>query len=364
MTKDFLMNESKILFCLLFYILFISICWQYSLAEGAFDSTLKKHILRIIFGVLVMTSIYFVDFKFWNTFAYVFYLIVFLGLLSVEIMGVMKLGAQRWINFYFFTFQPSELMKLVLILALAKYYSSLTLSELQNAKIHFIPFLMIAIPAYFILKQPDLGTAMLLLGVGVGMMFLAGFPIRLFLALTFGGILLCPLAWFFLHDYQKNRILTFLNPDSDPLGRGYHVLQSQIAVGSGGLLGKGWMCGTQSKLDFLPEKNTDFIFTTIAEEGGFLTALMIVVIFLSLTLYCFWVANISKTLFSKLVCAGIAMLLFGHFFINIAMVIGLVPVVGIPLPFLSYGGSSLITFMICFGLIVASTRRNKNLGLQ
>lgn len=357
MKRNVLMNESKILFLLLFYIFFMSVFWQYSLSEGTFDSTLKKHILRVFFSILIMSSIYFIDFKIWNTFAYVFYAFAFLSLLAVELIGVMKLGAQRWVNCYFFTFQPSEIMKLVIILALSKYYSSLTINEKNDVSVHFIPFLMILAPMYFILKQPDLGTAILLLGVGVGMIFLSGFPIKIFVSLLVVGIFMCPLGWFFLHDYQKNRILTFINPNSDPLGKGYHVLQSQIAIGSGGLFGKGWMCGTQSKLDFLPEKNTDFVFTTIAEEGGFVTSLVIILVFFSLALYCFWMSNISKTIFSKLMCAGIGLLVFGHFFINIAMVIGLVPVVGIPLPLLSYGGSSMLTFMICFGLLLASTKR-------
>ena len=265
------------------------------------------------------------------------------------------MGAQRWINLYFFSLQPSEIMKIALVLALARYYSLLSFLEISgNLRVHIVPFLLTAVPALIILKQPDLGTALLLFGCGVGMIFTSGFPIRLFLKFIGVGIALCPIGWFFIRDYQRNRLLTFFNPESDPHGIGYHVLQSKIAIGSGKIFGKGFLQGTQSRLYFLPEKNTDFIFTTIAEEVGFLGCLVIISLFLALIYNFFSAAKDSKTTFSRMLCSGLGIMLFLHVIINISMVMGLAPVVGIPLPFLSYGGSSMLTFLISCGLIIAS----------
>ncbi len=354
------LNEFKILFILLAGLLFIGMLGQYSAFNGEFNVFVQRHFLKIIFGIVCMLAVYSVDFRIWSNYAYVFYGVVFVALIIVEILGVIKLGAQRWINFYFFTFQPSELMKIALILALSRYYSLLTPLEISDLKKHIVPFALTIIPAYLILKQPDLGTASLLFFVGIGIIFMSGFPLKAFIALITCGIALCPLGWFFLHDYQKQRILTFFNPDRDPSGSGYHVLQSKIAIGSGHLFGRGFLEGTQSKLNFLPEKNTDFIFTTIAEESGFIGAIVIVTLFLLLTLYFIWVASTVRSVFAKLMCYGLSVLLFMHAFINIAMVIGLVPVVGIPLPFLSYGGSSMLTFSFCCGLVMAALAYKKS----
>jgi rod shape determining protein RodA len=221
------------------------------------------------------------------------------------------------------------------------------------------PLILTIVPGALVLHQPVLGTACALLGVGLGVVFLSGFPLKTFAALVCLALLSCPFGWFFLHDYQKNRILTFLNQDLDPMGTGYHILQSKIAIGSGGVFGKGFLCGSQSKLNFLPEKNTDFIFTTIAEEFGFVGACSIVVLFFGLICYFFWIGSCSKTTFAKLTCSGLGLLLFFHVFINIAMVMGIVPVVGIPLPFLSHGGSSMITFSIGCGLLMSAFRTKR-----
>lgn len=352
----YFVNAAKILFALIVVMLALSILGQ-TIAFNGNDSAIQKHIAKLFFGVIIMSVISSVHIKIWENFAYVFYLFAFVFLVIVELLGVVRLGAQRWINLYVFMFQPSELMKLSLILALARYYSSLSITELKTLKCHYFPLLLTMIPALLIMKQPDLGTALLLIGVGVGMSFLAGFPFKPFCYAIAGVICSCPIAWYNLHDYQKNRILNFLDPDRDPLGTGYHVLQSKIAIGSGHIFGKGLFKGTQSNLNFLPEKHTDFIFTTITEEFGFIGAVFIILLFLSLIMYFFWVSSESKNKFSKHLGNGIALLLFFHVFVNIGMVIGVLPVVGIPLPFLSYGGSSMITFMIATGLIISALAR-------
>lgn len=348
-----LFNECKILFLLLILIFAVSLLGQYSVT-GNWTPALHKHLMRMIFSIGMMFIICCVDFKFWMNFAYVIYTFSTFALIIVSIMGTLRLGAQRWINLYFFTFQPSEIMKLALILVLARYYSLLSYQEIKTVKKHLLPLLFIMVPVFLVLKQPDLGTAGVLFAVGIAMVFLSGFPARIFGFSVLLSIVICPLGWFFLHDYQKNRILTFINPDSDPSGTGYHILQSKIAIGSGGFWGKGFLQGTQSKLDFLPEKNTDFIFTTISEEFGFVGVVVIVCLLVALSLYCFWVGSLLRNYFSKLLCYGFGLLLFIHTFINIAMVMGLIPVVGIPLPFLSYGGSSMISFMIGCGLVISA----------
>ncbi|MDR1375749.1 MAG: rod shape-determining protein RodA [Holosporaceae bacterium] len=347
-------SEFNILFFIVFCLLIASFLGQYSAFNGEFDGFVQKHLMRIIVGLVIMLGMYFINFKIWSNFAYVFYAFTFVSLVIVDILGSIKLGAQRWIDLHFFTFQPSELMKLALILALARYYSVLSLLEIREPKNHISPLILTLLPSILVLKQPDLGTAGILFCVGLGMIFLSGFPLKIFGILIVTGLLLCPFGWFFLYDYQKKRILSFLDPNSDPLGAGYHVLQSKIAIGSGHLFGRGFLRGSQSKLNFLPEKNTDFIFTTMAEEIGFLGAFLIIFLFFALTIYFFWAASESRRPFPWLLCHGLGMLLFLHVFVNIAMVMGIVPAVGIPLPFLSYGGSSLITFMISCGLIMSA----------
>jgi rod shape determining protein RodA len=209
-------------------------------------------------------------------------------------------------------------------------------------------------PSLLVLRQPDLGTAGLLLCVGLAMIFLSGFPLKAFVAFLVAGLAFCPFGWLFLHDYQKNRILNFLDPSRDPLGTGYHVLQSKIAIGSGHIWGKGFLRGSQSKLNFLPEKNTDFIFTTIAEEVGFFGACLVILLFMGIVIYFLWVSSESSRRFPQLMAAGLGLLLFLHVFINVAMVIGIIPVVGIPLPFLSYGGTSMVTFTVSCGLAMSA----------
>jgi rod shape determining protein RodA len=352
-------NEFKILFVILFFIFAISVIGQISAFDGQFSGPVRRHILRIVGGITIMMLTYVCDFRTWSSFAYAFYAFSLGMLMLVELIGVAKLGARRWIDVYFFTFQPSELMKLTIIMALARYYSMMSAFEINELRNHVTPVLLTLLPTMLVLKQPDLGTAGVLFCSGCSVVFLSGFPKRAFAAAILIGIAVCPFCWRFLHDYQKNRILTFLNPDTDPLGIGYHVLQSKIAIGSGSIFGKGLLQGTQSKLDFLPEKNTDFIFTTVAEESGFVGACIIIFLFFALTLYFFYIGSEAKTIFPRLLCCGLGILLFLHVFVNIAMVIGIVPVVGIPLPFLSYGGSAMTTFAISCGLIMSSLAQRK-----
>lgn len=339
--------------------MFASILGQI-IAFGGFEIQVKKHIIKIIFGISILFGISQIDIRFWKSFAYPIYVLNLFCLLLVSLLGATKLGAQRWIDFYFFSFQPSEFMKLSLIFAIASHYSSLSEYELRRAKFHLFPFLLTIIPALIILKQPDLGTAMLLSGVGIGLIFLAGFSAKAFILSTIGFLGVCPIGWHFLHDYQKNRILNFIDPDRDPFGTGYHILQSRIAIGSGHIFGKGLFQGTQSSLNFLPEKHTDFIFTTISEEFGFVGSVFIILLFAGLIYFFFYMGSESKSRFSRHLCFGLGLMLFLHVFINIGMVLGILPVVGVPLPFLSYGGSSLITFMISIGLMISVMSRGKS----
>lgn len=352
MQGKVVLKEIKIFILLSIAIVLVSILGQI-IAFGGFEIQVKKHIIKMIFGFAILFGISQINIRFWRSFAYLIYVSSLFSLLLVCLLGATKLGAQRWIDFYFFSFQPSEFMKLSLIFAIAAYYSDLSEYELKELKSHLFPLFLSVVPAFIILKQPDLGTAMLLSGVGIGMIFLAGFPTKAFVWSSIGFLGICPIGWRFLHDYQKNRILNFIDPDRDPFGTGYHILQSRIAIGSGHIFGKGLFQGTQGSLNFLPEKHTDFIFTTISEEFGFVGSIFIILLFAGLIYLFFYIGSMSKSRFSRYVCFGLGLMLFLHVFINIGMVLGILPVVGVPLPFLSYGGSSLITFMISCGLVVS-----------
>ncbi|MBO7454162.1 MAG: rod shape-determining protein RodA [Alphaproteobacteria bacterium] len=358
MPNKVVLKEIKIFLLLLATIILTSILGQI-IAFGGVEIQVKKHIIKMIFGLAILFVISRVNVRFWKSFAFLIYVLNLFCLLLVCFLGATKLGAQRWIDFYFFSFQPSEFMKLSLIFAIASYYSDLSEYEFKELKSHLFPFVLTIVPAIIILKQPDLGTAMLLSGVGVGMIFLAGFPTKAFIWSAIGFLGVCPIGWYFLRDYQKNRILNFIDPDRDPLGTGYHILQSRIAIGSGHIFGKGLFRGTQSSLNFLPEKHTDFIFTTISEELGFVGSAFIIFLFAGMTYFFFYIGNGSKSRFSRYLCFGLGLILFLHVFINIGMVLGILPVVGVPLPFLSYGGSSLITFMISCGLMMSILLRVK-----
>jgi rod shape determining protein RodA len=272
--------------------------------------------------------------------------------LAVDLRGVIGMGAQRWIDLGFIQLQPSELMKIAMIVALAHYFHCLPAENTGRIIDLIVPAGLIVVPVVLVLKQPDLGTAMMLLITGAIIFFLAGVRLWIFAAAAIAAGTAAPLAWSMLRDYQKARFTTFLSPDSDPLGAGYHIMQSKIALGSGGLFGKGFMLGTQTHLSFLPERQTDFIFTIVAEEFGLIGGLALLGLYALVIVYGFTIALRSRNQFGRILGLGLATNFFLYVFINTAMVIGLIPVVGVPLPLISYGGSAMVTVMLGFGLLM------------
>ena len=323
----------------------------YSVA-GDLDPWASRQMIRFAFGLVLMFAVAFIGIKVWFHMVYVIYAAALALLVLVELKGEVGMGAQRWIDFGFFQLQPSEIMKLALVLVLARYYHGCTMEGAGKMKSLFIPLLLVAMPVALVLRQPDLGTALLIaLGAGA-MMFLGGVKARWFLGAGALGLGAIPVAWQFLHDYQKERIFTFLNPESDPLGAGYHIMQSKIALGSGGLYGKGFMQGTQAQLNFLPEKQTDFIFTMLGEEFGLVGGLTLLALYTIVLIYGLVIALKARHTFGRLVAMGVSVTFFLYVFINIAMVMGMLPVVGVPLPLVSYGGTAMITLMIGLGFLL------------
>jgi rod shape determining protein RodA len=330
----------------------VGVAALYSVAGGALEPWATRHILRLWFGLALIFAIVLVDLRTWMHVAYPFYFIVLLLLALVPLIGVESGGAQRWLGFGEYSFQPSEIMKLALVLAIARYYQWLPPEKVWRPDAVLPPMLMIGVPTILALGQPDLGTAALFAVVGCGLLFLAGVSWFYFVGGLVGIIAVLPHVWERLHDYQKERVLTLIEPDRDPLGSGYHILQSKIAIGSGGLTGKGFMHGTQAQLNFLPEKHTDFIFTMFAEEMGFIGAVSLLALYLLVLLFITYMALRCRSTFPRLVAAGMGLCLFTYVFINIAMVTGLVPVVGVPLPLVSYGGTSMLTIMAGLGFVL------------
>lgn len=311
-----------------------------------------KQIQWVIIGIFVMAIIFLIDYRLINEGAYLIYGISIALLILVYFYGHSAKGSQRWFAVGGFTFQPSELMKLAIILALARYFDDHKSNEPYTLKELLMPLLIVAVPFLLILKQPDLGTGLIIMIVFSSMVFFIGINWKSAVIVSTGCLISAPLAWFFLKDYQKDRLITFINPDSDPLGAGYHIIQSMIAVGSGGLLGKGFLQGSQTQLKFLPEQQTDFVFSVFAEEWGFIGAFILLVMFMSLILWGLKIALHSRDLLGTLMAFGITALIFWGVFINIGMVLGIVPVVGIPLPFFSYGGSAMVVLMASIGLLM------------
>lgn len=329
-----------------------------SVSGGELDPWAGRQMVRFGVGLGVMAIVAMVDLKFWRLTAPALYLAALALLVAVEVLGVTGMGAQRWIDFGFFRLQPSELMKVALIVALAAYYAWLDPDDTSRLIWMAPPLLLIAVPVLLVLKQPDLGTAILLVAGGLGVMFLAGvtwwfFVTGLFVAVGSVTAVLMSRGtdWQILKDYQFRRIEVFLDPAQDPLGAGYHITQSKIALGSGGLTGRGFMEGTQSRLNFLPEKHTDFIFTTLAEEFGFLGGASLLVVYGLILLFCFLSMTGNKDRFGALLTGGVALTFFLFFAVNISMVLGLAPVVGVPLPLVSYGGSAMLVLLFAFGLV-------------
>lgn len=325
----------------------------YSAANANVDPWASKQMIRFAVGMVGLIIIALIDIKWWFKMAYPIYIGGFILLIIVEVMGHTGMGAQRWINLGFIQLQPSEFMKIAVVLALARYFHTATYEDMRSIKYLIAPALLIFMPVALVLLQPDLGTSLMIITAGVSMFFMAGLPLWVFIA---GGVLILislPIIWTFMHSYQKDRVMTFLNPEADPLGTGYHIIQSKIAIGSGGMQGKGFLEGTQSRLNFLPEKQTDFIFTLWVEEWGFLGGVGILILVAFILMYGFYVAFKCWHAFGKFLVLGLLMNFFLYVFINIAMVMGLIPVVGAPLPLISYGGTSMLAVLASFGLILS-----------
>jgi len=331
----------------------ISLFAMYSSERGNFSYHTQSHLYRFSVFFLLFIIISFFRVEFWFKSAYLFYFIVLILLFAVDSFGVTASGSKRWINLYFINLQPSELMKISLIVFLARYYYKIPSQSVSDLKYIFVPFISLLIPVFLVIKQPDLGTAVLLAVTGLIVIWLSGFRIKYFLYSSLVFICLVPVAISFLKPYQKARILTFINPERDPLGAGYQIIQSKIAVGSGGIFGKGFLQGSQSYLDYLPEKHTDFIFTLFSEEFGFIGSLLLLIIYALIIYRITVVGNQSKNNFARIFCYGFAAAFFVYVTVNMAMVLGLLPIVGAPLPILSYGGSSMLSIMIGLGIVMS-----------
>ena len=324
----------------------------YSAANGSWEPWAIKHISRFGVTLLLMIGLAMVDIRYYYHGAYLFYFATLFLLVVVEITGHIGMGAQRWINLGLFKIQPSELMKIGMVLFLARYFSFTTMQNIRTIRGILIPVFLTIIPVGLICLQPDLGTALMLLFTATIMMFVVGVQWWKFALVGAAGAALLPIAWNFLHEYQQNRVLTFLDPERDPLGAGYHIIQSKIAFGSGGIFGKGFLHGTQTHLNFLPEKHTDFIFTMFSEEFGMIGSVMLVLLNILVIAMGYIFAFRIRNYFAKLVVIGLNTNYFLYVFINIAMVMGVLPVVGIPLPLISYGGTVMFSIMSSFGIIL------------
>ena len=336
----------------------VGILMLHSIAGGEFDVWAKRQAQVFGAGLVLMFVIAMIPIWFWRNMAGIAYLIAFLLLILVEFMGETNMGAQRWINLGFMQFQPSEMMKFSLVMMLAAYYDWLDPKRVSRPLYVLIPVLLTVAPTVLVLMQPNLGTSLMLLLAGAAVMFAAGVSLWYFggvlalvVAVIVGVFTLRGTPWQFLHDYQYTRIDTFLNPGADPLGAGYNIIQAQIALGSGGWSGKGFMQGTQSRLNFLPEKHTDFIFTTLAEEFGFVGAFSLLALYALIIGFCLVAAFRNRDRFSALLIVGVAANFFFYIAVNLSMVMGMAPVVGVPLPLLSYGGSAMLVLLVGFGLV-------------
>tara|TARA_Y100001970_G_C14222061_1_gene853278 strand:+ start:1028 stop:2152 length:1125 start_codon:yes stop_codon:yes gene_type:complete len=350
-------------FVLLFFVLLlgtISLFAMYSSERGVFSYHTQNHLYRFGVFFLLFIVISFFKIQIWYKSAYIFYIIVLTLLFAVDSFGITASGSKRWISLFFINLQPSELMKVALIIFLARYYNKIPLQNVNSIKNIFVPFLSFLIPMGLVVAQPDLGTAVLIAASGLIVIWLTGFRIKYFLYSLVVLVALVPVGISFLKPYQKSRILTFFNPERDPLGAGYQIIQSKIAVGSGGIFGKGFLQGSQSYLDYLPEKHTDFIFTLFSEEFGFVGSLFLLSIYAIIIYRIAAIGNESRSNFGKLFCLGFAAAFFVYVAVNMSMVLGLLPIVGAPLPILSYGGSSMLSIMIGLGIVMSCKIHNQD----
>ena len=339
----------------------ISLFVMYSTDGGEILYHTKSHFIKLLIFFSLMMVISFFNIKIWHITSYFFYFIIILLLIWVSIYGVKASGSQRWMNLYFIALQPSELMKIGVILCLAKYYHRLKIDNVNSFINIIVALSIIIIPVILVLSQPDLGTSILIALSGLIILWLGGIRVKFFFISFVTFLISLPFIISFLKPYQKLRILTFLDPDRDPLGAGYQIIQSKIAVGSGGLSGKGFLKGTQSYLEFLPEKHTDFIFTLFAEEHGFLGSLGLLLIYIIIIYRVLRIGAISRSYFAKLFCYGYGSAIFFYVTVNMSMVLGLLPIVGSPLPIMSYGGSSMLATMIGFAIVMSAKINHKQL---
>ena len=343
-----------------YFLIFIVICIGaisvfaiYSTENGNFSYYTKNHLIRLLAFFSMFLAFSFIRISTWYKNAYFFYLLGLILLIFVLFFGITASGSKRWLNLYLLNLQPSELMKIAVIVCFARYYHRIQSTDIQSYKFLLQPIILLVIPCYLVVKQPDLGTSILIAGSGLAIIWLAGLNIKYF---VYSGLLLLvsmPFAISILKPYQKSRILTFFNPDRDPLGAGYQIIQSKIAIGSGGFFGKGFLKGTQSYLEFLPEKHTDFIFTLFSEEFGFLGSIILLLLYVLLIYRIASIGFFVRSFFAKLYCFGFASAVFLYVFVNIAMVVGLLPIVGAPLPIMSYGGSSMLSIMLGLSIVMS-----------
>ena len=332
----------------------ISLVTMYSTDGGEILFHTKSHFIKLIIFILMMLIISFVNIKFWFSTGYLFYILIVTLLVWTYLFGIESSGSQRWIDLYFINIQPSELMKIFIILCLAKYFHRMKVENINSIYTILTSIIIIILPMGLVIVQPDLGTSLLIGMSGIAVLWFAGINHKYFIYTILSFLISLPFIISLLKPYQKLRVLTFLNPDRDPLGAGYQIIQSKIAVGSGGLFGKGFLKGTQSYLEFLPEKHTDFIFTLFSEEFGFVGSVCLLLIYAIIIYRIVAIGSISRSFFSKLFCYSFAAAIFIYIAINMSMVLGLLPIVGSPLPVLSYGGSSMLATMIGFGVVMSS----------
>jgi rod shape determining protein RodA len=337
----------------------ISLMTMYSTDGGKILFHTKSHFTKLIVFIIMMLIFSFINIKYWFLIGYFFYVIVIALLVWTYLFGIKSSGSQRWIDLYFINLQPSELMKICIILCLAKFFHRMKLENVNSIYTILTSLIIILLPMGLVIVQPDLGTALLIAISGIAVLWFAGINHKYFLYTMMGFLISLPFIISFLKPYQKLRVLTFLNPDRDPLGAGYQIIQSKIAVGSGGIFGKGFLKGTQSYLEFLPEKHTDFIFTLFSEEFGFVGSAFLLIIYAIIIYRIIAIGASSRSYFAKIFCYSFGAAIFVYIVINMSMVLGLVPIVGSPLPIMSYGGSSMLATMIGFGIVMSAKVHNQ-----
>ncbi len=347
-------NFDYILLACILLLGFISLATMYSTDGGKVLFHTKSHFIKLMIFTIMMLIFSFINIKFWFSVGYLSYLIVIVLLIWTYMFGIKSSGSQRWMDLYFINLQPSELMKICIILCLAKYFHRMKLENVNSIYTILTSLIIIILPMGLVIVQPDLGTSLLIAISGIAVIWFAGINHKYFIYTMLGFLISLPFIISFLKPYQKLRVLTFLNPDRDPLGAGYQIIQSKIAVGSGGIFGKGFLKGTQSYLEFLPEKHTDFIFTLFSEEFGFIGSATLLVIYAIIIYRIVAIGILSRSYFAKIFCYSFGAAIFVYITINMSMVLGLLPIVGSPLPIMSYGGSSMLATMIGFGVVMSA----------